>query len=386
MLVAGSIAIDVSCDYRPLLGASEKRTPQPHTSNPAIISQSMGGVGFNIVQAAVSTGAQVQLCSMVANDMAGKNATHSLERLGLDTSSIIKITGDGMNTAQYVSMNDTSKDLVMAMADMSIMENRSNDFQEVWLPKIRSLEHARKADPDRVRWLVVDANWDALTLHQWINAARTSGIAIAFEPVSTAKSVRLFAAPFKYNLPCMVDVATPNTFELIAMHDAAKEAGLLERRDWWQTIDALGIPSSGARAEILRVTGRELVDQGIPQRSIQLLPFVPNLLTTLGPHGVLLTKILLVEDRALTNPESAPFIIARSNSDGPIGGLYMRLFPPLKMLSGDDISSVNGAGDAFLGALVGTLAQAKNPMIEDAVDVAQAASLEVLNGKRKLFQ
>ena len=59
------------------------------------------------------------------------------------------------------------------------------------------------------------------------------------------------------------------------MFDAAKAAGLLERQDWWHVIDALGISSSGARVEMAMATTGELVDKGVPQMSIQLLPFVP---------------------------------------------------------------------------------------------------------------
>lgn len=43
MLVAGSLAIDLSCDFAPL--ASQKATVNPsvQTSNPATIEQSLGG-------------------------------------------------------------------------------------------------------------------------------------------------------------------------------------------------------------------------------------------------------------------------------------------------------------------------------------------------------
>lgn len=59
------------------------------------------------------------------------------------------------------------------------------------------------------------------------------------------------------------------------MFDATKAAGLLERQDWWDVVDALGISSTGARVEMAMATSSELVDRGVPQQSIQLLPFVP---------------------------------------------------------------------------------------------------------------
>lgn len=69
VLVAGSVAVDLSCDY-----SSSKPgdvAPQPHTSNPSSISQSIGGVGRNVALAAhsVSKQAHVKFCSMVGDDV-----------------------------------------------------------------------------------------------------------------------------------------------------------------------------------------------------------------------------------------------------------------------------------------------------------------------------
>lgn len=68
--MAGSVAIDLSCDYA---GPDIASNPRPHlnTSNPAHISQSIGGVGRNVALAAhkVSGDMGVRLCSMVGSDM-----------------------------------------------------------------------------------------------------------------------------------------------------------------------------------------------------------------------------------------------------------------------------------------------------------------------------
>lgn len=69
ILVAGSVALDLSCDYSaPKAG---EVAPALHTSNPAFISQSIGGVGHNVALAAhsVSKQARVRLCSMVGDDV-----------------------------------------------------------------------------------------------------------------------------------------------------------------------------------------------------------------------------------------------------------------------------------------------------------------------------
>ena len=60
------MAVDLSCDYTGIHG-----DPQLQTSNPAHISQSIGGVGHNVALAAhwVSQDTKVKLCSMVGDDM-----------------------------------------------------------------------------------------------------------------------------------------------------------------------------------------------------------------------------------------------------------------------------------------------------------------------------
>jgi pseudouridylate synthase / pseudouridine kinase len=82
-----------------------------------------------------------------------------------------------------------------------------------------------------------------------------------------------------------IELATPNEQELLAIYDAASTHGYLERQDWWTVIDALGISLSGVSLQLRQLTSPELVDKGIPQRMIQLLPFIPNIITKLGARG-----------------------------------------------------------------------------------------------------
>jgi pseudouridine-5'-phosphate glycosidase/pseudouridine kinase len=67
ILVAGSVALDLSCDYVKW-GSKEKM--QLRTSNPACIRQAVGGVGHNVALAAhlVSVETTVRLCSLVGDD------------------------------------------------------------------------------------------------------------------------------------------------------------------------------------------------------------------------------------------------------------------------------------------------------------------------------
>ena len=399
VFVAGSLAIDLSCDYalqdqnRAAGGATLK--PALHTSNPAVITQALGGVGSNVARAAHLTGADVRLCSAVGDDLSGKAALEALADSGMDTRAIKTMTqASGNRTALYVAINDSSRNLVLAMADMSILESASSDHDSIvsalesfWVPQLK------EAQPSH---LVLDGNWPSPHLAKWLAAARDSRTYTVFEPVSNAKSVRPLHLPNPHILSTFpnpsINLTTPNRYELEAMHSAAREGGFFERADWWEVIDALGIPSTGARTQMALATSAQLVDQGIPQQSVQLLPFFPATCTKLGSDGVLLTQILPANDPRLTSGEYAPFILSRcangTEDSLGIGGVYMRLFPAVEAVGEEEIASVNGVGDTFVGTLVASLAKAKangkQGRVEDFVDVAQRAAVLTLKSRESV--
>ncbi|KAI9769043.1 MAG: hypothetical protein M1839_003806 [Geoglossum umbratile] len=378
ILVAGSIAIDLSCDFAPLPSLTKAEvTPRAHTSNPSTINQTIGGVGLNIARAAHLCGARTLLCSAVGNDLSGRTALEMLSQLGLQTRAV-KILDEetGKKTAHYVAVNDTKKDLVLAMADMGIFEGQSGSFGDTWEPEITRT---------KPKWLVVDANWGAKTLRKWVSSGKAAGAMIAFEPVSAEKSTRLLSSSTTRPLGVFpdheIDIATPNTIELLAMHTAAREVGMLDRQDWWQTIDSLGI-HGGARGRLVALTSPLLVDQGVPQQALQLLPFFPCLLTKLGPQGVLLAQLLKPGDERLYSPDAARYVLIRSSERSGVGGVYMRLFPAAEVVPEEDVISVTGVGDTFLGVVVAGLTKGKT--LEELVAVAQRGSVLTLKSRESV--
>jgi pseudouridine-5'-phosphate glycosidase/pseudouridine kinase len=375
VIVAGALAVDYSCDFRPLAESHENTSPVLHTSNPAAISQSLGGVGHNVALAAHLLGRRVSLCSLVGDDLPGKTAIQHVNSQGMDASHIyIDGKAGESRTAQYVAVNDTKKDLVLAMADMGILEAVSPVVQQEW----REFIHRSKA-----KWFIADANLVPNTLIELFKSAKSSQIRTAFEPVSTAKAARIFNSGPNNALQVypnhLIDLATPNSLELSSMHSTARSSGLLDRNDWWAVVDALGIPSSGIRQRLVQLTSAELVNKGIPQQCIQLLPFIPTIITKLGPKGVILTMLLGKEDKRLRNMERDNFILSRSTLEdpsSPVGGVYMRWFSSTEIPE-NKIVSVNGVGDTFLGALVSEILESEEN-IEDAVDLAQRAAVMTL--------
>ncbi|KOS48392.1 hypothetical protein ACN38_g601 [Penicillium nordicum] len=384
VVVAGSLAIDLSCDYTPFGDEPTQIAPVPHTSNPAIIGQSLGGVGHNVAIAANYVGSDVLFCSVVADDLSGRAALSTLEKEGLSTAGIQVLPATpSTRTAQYIAINDIKKDLLVAMADMGIVELPESqlDFDGFWEPLL---------ERTKPNWVVVDANWRPEVMAKWSAVARKHGARVAFEPVSTAKSRRLFGSganstgatigPNQTVPDNAISLACPNRLELAAMYTAARESSLFESAGWWHIINTMNMSPAGSRERLIAVTSLSLVDEGLPQQTVQLLPFIPCIVTKLGGAGALLTQLLPPGDPRLTDPESAPYILSRASpaSDVPFGGVYMRLFPPTAILGADDIVSVNAAGDTLLGVVVAGLARDSSVRVEDVIHIAQEASRKTL--------
>ncbi|KAK0346571.1 hypothetical protein LTR91_020492 [Friedmanniomyces endolithicus] len=384
VFVAGSLNVDLSCDFTPQ-SSSSSLSPELHTSNPATIMQSLGGVAHNIARAAHLMGANVRLCSAVGDDLSGKAALEALTASGMSAAGIKVMPAEsGSRTSQYVAINDKNKGLVLAMADVSILEDTkegsaiSTSLEHFWLPQLRQA---------RPTHLVLDANWPPRHLSRWLRAGASTASHITFEPVSNAKSTSLFHPPKTHPLTVFptpsLHLATPNASELAAMHRAARETSLFDRQDWWAVIDALGIPDTGARVQLSLATNSGLVDQGVPQQSLQLLPFIPAICCKLGAQGVLLTQLLPAGDERLSSAAYAPFILSRcgNGTEGTlgVGGVYMRLFPAVEEVGGGEVVSVNGVGDTLAGTLVAGLALGrKGARVEEFVDVAQRAAVLTL--------
>ncbi|KAH6853807.1 Indigoidine synthase A like protein-domain-containing protein [Chaetomium sp. MPI-CAGE-AT-0009] len=387
VLVAGSVALDLNCDYAGSVasGNGQAVSPALHTSNPSTISQSVGGVGHNIALAAhrISGEGKVRLYSMVGDDIAGSTILSTLRASGLDTSCVRQLGDEfpSARTAQYVAVNDADKNLVMAMADMDIFSTHS--FPADWTSTVAT---------SKPKWLVVDANWSEADIQTWLRAGAEHGARAAFEPVSVAKSQRLFPAlkNSSRNKPALgvyprasVGLCTPNQHELLAMYEAARDRGYLEHdAAWFGVLDGFGI-LRGARDRFVDIASAAVADAGIPVQCVNLLPYIPTIVAKMGHRGALLATVLGRDDPRLKDPEHARFVVSRSMNDHPhVGGVYMRLFPAVEAVR--DVVSVNGIGDTFMGVLVAGLAMGGK--VDGLIDVAQRAAVLTLRSKESVSE
>ena len=369
IMVAGSLAIDLACDYISPEGPTIRHIPKQSTSNPAVIKQSLGGVGQNVAMTIHYLGTPVRLFSLVGNDIAGSTAIRQVAEKGLQTAGIMQIPG--RSTAQYVAINDSRKDLVMAMADMTIMEQsqicgRNQDqkgLNNQWRVHLASC---------KPKWAVVDANWDTKSLWMLIEASKREHTKVAFEPVSAAKSRRLCQTKSTEMLSCTIDLATPNAVELNSMYAAAKEANWFDS-EWEKTVDAMGMIEAS-------LDGTQVVHQ-----AVALLPCIPTILTKIGAKGVLMTRLLLRSDDLLKSPDAAQYIFGRTDiADAAYGGVYVRLFPAVEKVPESEVISVNGVGDTFLGVIMAGLAKENPKKLEDLIDVAQRGSVMTLRSEESV--
>ncbi|KAH6686614.1 IdgA domain-containing protein [Verticillium dahliae] len=160
------------------------------------------------------------------------------------------------------------------------------------------------------------------------------------------------------------------------MWTAARENGHLATQGWWKVVDAFGL--LGARDAFVRLVGVELADAGVPVQAVQLLPYIPTVVTKLGAKGCLLTTILGRDDPRLSDPREEKYILSRSKNGNPhVGGVYMRMFPAAERV--DEIVSVNGVGDTFLGVMVAGLAMGGR--VEGLIGVAQEGAVLTLKSR-----
>lgn len=385
-MVAGSVGFDFCCDVQPRSSSHNLSGLRLHTSNPSEIRQSLGGVGRNVAMACNHLGVSTRLCSIVGRDLPGQTVLEMLRSQGLSTRGVMSAPDATSRTAQYVAVNDEKKELYIAAADMTILEQMENlGISE----RTRSDELAKWIDclPS---WLVVDGNWSSISARWWMEAGKALQARIAFEPVSVAKCSRFFGGSSTGNSDIrmatypnhLIDLMTPNEHELKAIFEAVKASGQCEQEGWFKVINSFGLSGAVTSDRLVALTNRELVTKGIPQQSIQLLPFVPCIVTTLGSKGVLVAQLLRQSDARLTSEEAAPYLLSSgTESQTSVGAVYMRLFPPVTHIATESILSVNGVGDTFLGAVIAGLVKAPNKNIEDLVDFAQRCAVMSLGSK-----
>lgn len=180
--------------------ACSENTARLHTSNPATVSRTPGGVGRNIAEGIARLGGLVHLVAAVGSDAAGRELIALTEEAGVNTEQVI-YTADPTST--YLASLDPDGELVIGMADFAATDGLQVETVARWQDVIA-----------QASVLVVDGNIPAAVVGWALAAAAASGVRVVVETVSVAKAARL--APL-LNRQQPVFAITPNLAELSAL-------------------------------------------------------------------------------------------------------------------------------------------------------------------------
>ncbi|KAH8100660.1 indigoidine synthase A-like protein, partial [Cristinia sonorae] len=360
LVVIGSSAVDISAQ---VVKDTDFVT---HSTVPGAVTMSLGGVGRNMAEAAhrklTATSTtfinDTVLVSAIGRDSFGRLLSDETKQIGMRTDGFINtISG---RTAVCNLILDTCGGLTGGIADMDIIHSLDGDVV---------LGALNKYTPELV---AVDGNLSEKALASVVQFCNKRHIPVFFEPTSVTKSARILpaiASSTATHPP--ISFASPNLLELAHMYKLAGESPLelTQRSTWWDAIDSMGLGSE-FRMDLEQLSKRAasdndpskgrlsfLLDKGIAQMAIHLLPFLQHIIIKCGDVGV-----IVVFRTAATSQSS--WIHERSNvharqvvARGQDGScLVFKHFPAIHLTT-EDIVNVTGAGDSLVGSILSSLVQ-----------------------------
>lgn len=375
LAVVGGVAMDVTC------GVSGS---QLGTSHPGKVSNSIGGVGHNIVLAIHYTGSKhgisPRLISAVGQDGDGNEIVSHMEKVGLDTSGIKQDDKEG--TARYVAMHDKKGDLIVACADMDIIQNLDVDHIS---------QQLTTAQP---KWIMIDGNIGLEAKKEVLKYARDKSVQVAFEPTSVPKAAALSELSLPVYPNNSIALATPNTAELQAMFEAFHEKGRFDVDDWFPVIDGLALGAefrNGAEMQSHAHPGlKAILEQGTLAQAIHMLPYIPTLVIKGGADGVVVFQLVEDIESAILSHRSAsikiPSMFQKGNamSGDTRVGVYMQYFEA-ESVDAQSIVSVTGAGDTLFGTLAMEMVK-DDSWLNDMGDKKNAVVSRAMNNAVKTIQ
>uniref|UniRef100_A0A8H8CQV5 Carbohydrate kinase PfkB domain-containing protein n=1 Tax=Psilocybe cubensis TaxID=181762 RepID=A0A8H8CQV5_PSICU len=388
VVVIGSAAVDITSQEHP----NTNSALAVHSTAPGRVNLTLGGVGRNIAEAshrimeARFPSLSTVLISSVGRDAFGHLLVDKFNEFGIRTDGLIRLDHA---SAVCNMVLDSKGTLVGGVADMTIVKTMTSD---VILPLLK------KHTPTIV---AVDGNLSPETITSIVEYCEIHAIKEnSSEPTSVIKSTAILPAiksSQQVNIPAKpVAFCTPNLLELDHIYDAA-QSDLLEvdNSSWWSTITSFNLGSAYRNdlEQLARMPASDkpdsnatlafLIDEGIAQKAIHLLPYFQHLVIKCGDQGVLVAMCIDAKDAATSgwarlrsNPKQR-YVIAHGNSDEII---LLQHFPSLPIAA---LENVTGAGDSFVGALLATLASDTNALyhpksLKDAIYVAQKAAVLTL--------
>ncbi|KAG0708811.1 Indigoidine synthase A like protein-domain-containing protein [Suillus ampliporus] len=388
LIIVGCAAVDI--------------TSQPFTdsnlghqsTSPGKVSLSLGGVGRNIAEAAhrvISSygsefSAATLLVSPVGDDSFGRLLSEETRMLGMRTDGLIPVHGGRSPVCSLLL--ERSGGLRAGVADMDLVRNMDGHMAREFI-----LTH-------KPRLLAVDGNISPDTLKVVVNLSKelADNTSKFSEPTSVVKSASILPA-IASNLDQLasspIAFASPNLLELAHVYQQAQLLDLTSHDRWWQVLDGLGLGSK-FRMDLDLLSRRDasdhdssrgnlafLVEEGVAQMAINLLPFFQHLVIKCGNLGVIVVMRLAGDHAAKSSwsTESTNhhrrYVVSHSSTSGDI--VVLQHFPAIQLPS-DALINTTGAGDSLVGALLASLVQSPKAFhtaisLQRTMDIAQHAAL-----------
>ncbi len=184
-----------------------KQTFVPHTSNPARIQKSVGGVVANIARHLALSGVSVKIISYLGHDADGHFIEQVIQRSGIDTDLSVKdIYPTGKFTAFVNPDGSLFSAACMDHTDFAITDTILTDRIEIF---------------KQASCIVADCNLNEVSLAWLMSFCNNQNIKLFIETVSISKSQKLK----QKNLEGIF-MLTPNEDELFALTDLHGEAAV----------------------------------------------------------------------------------------------------------------------------------------------------------------
>ncbi|KAJ3790942.1 indigoidine synthase A-like protein [Lentinula aff. detonsa] len=376
LLVFGAAAVDISA--KAFEAASNSALG---STVPGNITVSLGGVARNIAEAShrVSPKDSVLLVSPIGDDSFGQLLTQESENHGMRTDGLL--LQKDQRTAVCNMIMDSQGGLTTGIADMAILDKAQLE--------IKAIELIEQMKPTVV---VMDGNCSSEVISTVAGLCTRHGIKVFFEPTSVVKSTRILKAVETTisSSTSPIDFISPNLIELQEIFAVANEKDLFAKPEYWTALDNFSLTSRYrmdlehlSRANVSdedpsKGTLSFLLDQGLAQMAVKLLPFFRHIVIKCGDKGVIVAM--------RQNPTSAwrseqsnikrRYVLNHSDTDT----IVLSHFPALPV---KDLVNVTGAGDSFVGVLSSCLVQQPNAFnsrksLTQVIEMAQRASVLTL--------
>lgn len=244
---------------------------------------------------------------------------------------------------------------------------------------------------------VIESTLNSIFVRPHVTQLGLPSLIFGSEPTSVIKSVSILPAISSalgsnfHGSP--VKFASPNLLELTELYKSARSDPweLTSHEYWWKTIDdfSIGTKFHLSLEQLARQdagsNGRTLsflVDQGVAQMAINLLPFFQHLVIKCGDLGVLLAMRFSADNPTAWVGERSDvrrrLIIAHGKAETVVIKHY-----PAHTIDRQCAVSVTGAGDSLVGAVLAALVQDRsafsNPeSLDSVIDLGQSAAIETI--------